>query len=100
MPLSPESSPIHHRTRCDIHLERNYYAVALIAYMAKGVDAFGKEDHVVDIVIALIAPLVILTIFLLVSRIRHRFIRETETAVHRSDKGQAARAMIDNEKGL
>ena len=30
MPLSPESSPIHHRTRCDIHLERNYYAVALI----------------------------------------------------------------------
>mgnify|MGYP001967504227 FL=1 len=78
----------------------SYYAVALIAYMAKGVDAFGKEDHVVDIVIALIAPLVILTIFLLVSRIRHRFIRETETAVHRSDKGQAARAMIDNEKGL
>ena len=64
----------------------SYYAVALIAYMAKGVVGFGEEGHEVDVAIALIAPVVILTIFLLVSRIRHRFIKETENAAARSDK--------------
>ena len=78
----------------------SYYAVALIAYMAKGVDAFGKEDHLVEIVVALAAPLVILTIFLLVSRIRHRFIRETESATNRSGEEQSGRALNDDEKGL
>jgi len=66
----------------------SYYAVALIAYMAKGVVGFGEEGHEVDVAIALIAPVVILTIFLLVSRIRHRFIKETENAAARSDKGR------------
>ena len=53
----------------------SYYAVALIAYMAKGVKALGT-GNVVDIVIGVVTPLVILTIFLLVSRIRHRFVKE------------------------
>ncbi|MCD1623316.1 DUF3422 family protein [Citromicrobium bathyomarinum] len=66
----------------------SYYAVALIAYMAKGAVGFGEEGHEVDVAIALIAPVVILTIFLLVSRIRHRFIKETENAAARSDKGR------------
>tara|TARA_B100000749_G_scaffold113342_1_gene86610 strand:+ start:55 stop:1380 length:1326 start_codon:yes stop_codon:yes gene_type:complete len=78
----------------------SYYAVALIAYMAKGVDAFGQEDHVVEIVVALAAPLVILTIFLLVSRIRHRFIQETESAANRSGDEKPAHALNGDEKGL
>jgi len=66
----------------------SYYAVALIAYMAKGAKAFGKGE-IVDVAIGLVTPAVILTIFLLVSRIRHRFIRETEDAADRSKKSDA-----------
>jgi len=61
----------------------SYYAVALIAYMAKGAVGLGK-GNMVDVAIGLVTPVVILTIFLLVSRIRHRFIRETEVAADRS----------------
>jgi|TARA_R100000049_G_C1948526_1_gene94784 uncharacterized membrane-anchored protein len=75
----------------------SYYAVALIAYIAKGAVGFGEEGHEVDVAIALITPVVILTIFLLVSRIRHRFIKETEAATARSDKGAA---LNDERKGL
>ncbi|GAB5348282.1 DUF3422 family protein [Alteriqipengyuania sp. 357] len=74
----------------------SYYAVALIAYMAKGAEAFGKGD-IVGIAIGLVTPVVILTIFLLVSRIRNRFIRETEDVTNRSYKG---RALKHGKKGL
>ena len=74
----------------------SYYAVALIAYMIKGVKAVGKGE-VADMAIGLATPLVIITIFLLVSRIRHRYVRETEDAASRSTK---TRARNDTKKGL
>ena len=74
----------------------SYYAVALIAYMAKGAKAFG-EGNMIDVGIGLATPIVILTIFLFVSRIRHRYIRETEDGVARSDKSDALK---QSEKGL
>ncbi len=57
----------------------SYYVVGLLAYMLKGAMAFPDGDRF-DLLIAVITPLVILSIFLLVSRIRHRFLRETEGA--------------------
>lgn len=74
----------------------SYYAVALIAFVAKGVEGWTKGDMVAA-GIGMATPLVILTIFLLVSRIRHRFIKETENAICRST---ADRALNGGEKGL
>ncbi len=54
----------------------SYYAVGLIAYMLKGVEAYPKGGWL-DLSIALLTPLVILMMFALVSRIRNRFLRES-----------------------
>lgn len=74
----------------------SYYAVALIVFMAKGFEALGTGD-VVDIAIGLATPMVILTIFLLVSRIRSRFVKETE---NHADRSSASSALKRRKKGL
>ena len=55
-------------------------------YSARKTVTFGDESAVTSNRSASVVS--ILTIFLLVSRIRHRFIKETENAAARSDKGR------------
>lgn len=74
----------------------SYYAVALIAFMAKGAKAWGEGD-LVEVAIGLATPVVIVTIFLLVSRIRNRFIRETENIAENTSSGPTLKR---REKGL
>ena len=54
----------------------SYYAVGLLAYILSGTPPFGSGDTI-DLLIAVATPLVILSIYLLVSRIRNRVVRDT-----------------------
>ncbi|MDP4574982.1 DUF3422 domain-containing protein [Qipengyuania sp. G39] len=61
-----------------------YYAVGLIAFVLKGASAF-PDGKAVDIALAVMAPLVLLAIFLLISRIRKRHLGESGTGRPRED---------------
>ena len=55
----------------------SYYAVGLVAYMLKGAKAFPAGDTV-DMAIALLTPLIILGMFVLMSRTRKRFLSQAK----------------------
>ena len=67
----------------------SYYAVGLIAYIIKGAKAFPDGNRT-DIILAIVAPIVMLAMLFVLSRLRHRVIRETETALDSFDKSDVA----------